>query len=84
MIQYELILLEMPGTLEWGLFTTKQQPNTVYRFKLENDRVVVEKQAYMQHQNGRHYLGGVGNALYRSLVHSLKQQLMILGMIQSS
>lgn len=81
MIRYELTILEMPGTLEWGLFSARQQPNTLYRFKLENDRVVVEKQGYIQHQNGSHYVGGIGSDLYRSLTHSLKQELIMRGVI---
>lgn len=81
---YQITILEMPGTLEWGIFKTNEQPNTFYRFKLENNEVLVEKQAYIQSQNGTHYMGGIGSDLYRALSFSLIEELKARGTIKQS
>ena len=79
-----ITILELPGALGWGLFTISTQPSTFYRFRLEGDGVIVEKQAYMQQPNGTHYLGNIGDRLYRTLTESLKEELKQKGIVEQS
>ena len=78
----EITILQMPGSLEWGIFTTAEHATTHYRFKIEANEALVEKQAYMKDKKGNYYLGGVGRDLHLTLTRSLKEELMQKGLIE--